>query len=193
MVLSRVSPHSDDTSSESSLSATMNSTSKDKNSSPSQRLCTNPVILFLCSLILLITSNGCVHPDAAETKPLGEELIPKQERSMASSRPVNFATHVKPILENRCVMCHNRITMKGYMNLDDRREAVKSGALGKYIIPGYPEISLLLTNMRSHKNTSVMPVVGVRATADECEIIAKWIKEGAHWPTSAEGTLDTQQ
>jgi uncharacterized membrane protein len=147
----------------------------------------------LGSILCIIGIAGCADPVSPETKPMGENLLRMEDITKAGSHSVDFAMHVKPILEHRCVMCHNRETMKGRMNLDDRRQALRTGAIGRDIVPGYPEISLLYTNMVSHRNSSVMPVVGVRATAEECAIIAKWIKEGAHWPTGVAGTLDTQQ
>jgi hypothetical protein len=136
---------------------------------------------------------SCMEPVPPETQPMGENLLGKEVRKMSASHRVDFATHVKPILEHRCFLCHNQETMKGRMNLDDRRQAIRTGALGRDIVPGYPEVSLFYTSMKSHRNYSIMPVVGVRATDAECEIIAKWIKEGANWPLGAAGKLDTHQ
>ena len=97
----------------------------------------------------------------------------------------------EPILEQRCAMCHNHSSLKGRMSLENRSEAVRTAALGAYIVPGHPERSLLVTNVESHHEANAMPVVGTRLTADEVLILSKWIREGTSWPSGAAGTLKT--
>ena len=80
--------------------------------------------------------------------------------------------------------------MPGKMSLETRKEAMRSGALGAYIVPGHPESSLLVANVKSaHQKFSVMPAVGERLTPDEYTILTKWVKEGAQWPTGKAGEL----
>jgi hypothetical protein len=76
------------------------------------------------------------------------------------------------------------------MSLENRQEAKRTGALGSFIIPKHPEHSLLMAKASgSYSTLSAMPVVGMRLTAEETEILTKWIKEGASWPAGAAGTL----
>lgn len=140
--------------------------------------------LFACLFLV-----ACTHVPESETRPSGESVLSAEALRNAKSGPVDFATHVKPILEQRCAMCHNKRILNNRMSLENRREAVRSGALGAYIIPGDPERSLLVKNVESHHHSSAMPVVGTRLTADEVQILSKWIREGASWPTGAAGTL----
>ncbi len=143
--------------------------------------------LFLVGLFVL---SACTAPVDSETKPLGENVLSKTEIQRAKSGPVDFAAHVKPIFEAKCVMCHNRQALPGHMSLETRSAAMRTGALGAYIVPGHPEQSLLVANVESaHSNASVMPAVGERLTADEYQIISKWVKEGAVWPSGMAGVL----
>ncbi len=137
---------------------------------------------------LLLAS--CTAPVDSETKPLGENVLSKEQIHAAKHAPVDFITHVKPVLEAKCVMCHNRQALPGHMSLENRAEAMSSGALGTFIVPGSPENSLLISNVHSaHTKMSVMPAVGERLTDDEYAILTKWVKEGARWPAGASGTL----
>ena len=137
---------------------------------------------------LLLAS--CTAPVDSETKPLGENVLSKEQIHAAKHGPVDFVTQVKPVLEAKCVMCHNRQALPGHMSLENRAEAMSSGALGTFIVPGSPENSLLISNVHSaHSKMSVMPAVGERLTDDEYAILTKWVKEGARWPAGASGTL----
>ena len=141
-------------------------------------------------LVCLLALSACTAPVGSETKPLGENVLSKTEIQRAKSGPVDFVTHVKPIFEAKCVMCHNRQALPGHMSLETRSAAMRTGALGAYIVPGHPEQSLLVANVESaHSNASVMPAVGERFTADEYKIISKWVKEGAVWPSGMAGVL----
>jgi len=147
-------------------------------------------IRHLYSLLCVLLA-ACATPPDSETKPLGENVLSKEAIHAAKTAPVDFVTHVKPVLERKCVMCHNRKAQPGHMSLENRREAMRTGALGAYIVPGHPENSLLIANVHSaHQNVSVMPAVGERLTQDEYAILTKWVKEGANWPAGAAGTLE---
>lgn len=142
------------------------------------------------ALLLCVFLAACATPPDPETKPMGENVLSKEAIKAARTSPVDFVAHVKPVLERKCVMCHNRKALKGHMSLENRKEAMRSGALGAYIVPGHPENSLLIANVHSaHQNVSVMPAVGERLTQEEYAILTKWVKEGASWPSGAAGTL----
>ena len=141
---------------------------------------------ILCVLLLA----SCATPPDSETKPMGDNVLSKEAIHAAKTGPVNFTAHVKPVLEAKCVMCHNSEALPGHGSLENRKEAVRSGALGAYIVPGHPESSLLVANVKTaRQHASVMPAVGERLTKDEYEILAKWVKEGAQWPAGKAGKL----
>ena len=144
----------------------------------------------LTSLLGLLAHASCTTPSDSETKPMGANVLSQAAIHAAKTGPVDFATHVKPVLEAKCVMCHNRKALPGHGSLENRQEAVRTGELGAYIQPGHPEYSLLVSNVKSaHHNASAMPAVGERLTPDEFAILTKWVKEGAKWPAGKAGTL----
>ncbi len=147
-------------------------------------------IRHLPSLLSALVLASCATPPDSETKPMGENVLSKEEIKAAKTGPVDFVTHVKPVLEAKCAMCHNRKALPGHMSLESRSEALRTKTLGTYIVPGHPETSLLVANTAStHQNVSVMPAVGMRLTKDEYSILNKWVKEGANWPAGKAGTL----
>ncbi len=142
------------------------------------------------SLLFVLALASCTTTPDPETKPMGENVLSEDAIHAAKTGPVDFAAHVKPVLEAKCVMCHNRTALPGHLSLENREEAKRSGALGTYIVPGHPENSLLVANVKTaHQKVSVMPAVGERLTPEEYAILTKWIKEGAQWPAGAAGTL----
>lgn len=85
---------------------------------------------------------------------------------------VNFVREVKPILELRCVRCHDSVTAMKHLRLDRRDRAML------VIVPKRPEDSRLFLAARSE----FMPPGGPKLSATELETLRKWIAEGAHWP-----------
>lgn len=132
--------------------------------------------------------SACHTPAAphSETAPsdwnvLGEKAL------KCSHGKIDFVTHVKPVLEAKCVVCHNRQTLP-FFSLENRALAFASPPR---IVPGHPELSLLIINgTQNHAKT--MPPVGERLTLDEKRILTEWVRQGAHWPDGAAGTLKRQ-
>ena len=144
----------------------------------------------LSMLALLLV--GCSLPQDGETTYSGIEILSPAAIKVAKAQP-DFQAHVKPILEGRCVMCHNKRTLPGFMSLENRQLAFKPGATGIPIVSGHPEKSLLVANVsHSHANVKVMPPVGERVTRDEIAILRTWIAQGAAWPAGKAGRLDPE-
>jgi len=105
---------------------------------------------------------------------------------------VDYNTDVRPILSDKCFLCHgpDKKNNKGNLRLDD--EAAALGALkdspGKHaIVPGSLEQSVSWQRIISSDPDEVMPPPESNLTLSESEkkIIAQWIKQGAtyepHW------------
>jgi len=138
---------------------------------------------------LLLTLASCAALDESETSPAGRDVLAKEEIHAALKSP-DFVKHVKPILEAKCVACHSRAAQPGVMSLASREEAVKSGTLGRLIIPGSPETSPFFTRLDSaHAGLSAMPAVGERLSKNEVAILTQWVRKGAHWPVGTTGRL----
>ena len=63
---------------------------------------------FFSSLLCVLVIVSCATQPDPETKPMGENVLTKEQIRAAKRGPVDFVTHVKPVLERKCVMCHNR-------------------------------------------------------------------------------------
>lgn len=148
------------------------------------------VCLFLP--VLAAFWSGCSHPPSSEsqTSPPGVTVLSPSALENAKHH-VDFTAHVKPILEARCVMCHNRKTLPGRLSLESRRRALTSKPPGPYIIPGDPAHSRLIAGIQAdHAHLTAMPPVGERITKDELIVLRKWIKDGAAWPQGRTGRLN---
>jgi cytochrome c5 len=98
---------------------------------------------------------------------------------------------VKPVLEAKCVVCHQRGVLP-FFSLENRALAFAGGRGAGRIVPGQPGKSRLL--MHAHGATpgvKTMPPVGDRLTPDEKRILNAWIAQGAEWPPGRAGELDT--
>lgn len=148
----------------------------------------------LLALLLTAALGACVTaPESdSETRPAGESSLSERDLRQALRGPVDFERHVKPILEAKCVACHNADGLPGRLNLSSRETATRSGALGLFIVPGHPEQSLLVTQIGSAPaHLKAMPPVGQQVTENEIAVLRQWIKEGASWPAGTAGTLKT--
>lgn len=143
--------------------------------------------LALLALVIV----GCHTPHDSETRYAGGEVLSPAAIAVAKHKP-DFVSHIKPVLEAKCVMCHNRKTLPGHMSLENGELALKPGSLGvQTIVPGHPEASLLIANIaEKHAHVNAMPAVGERMTKNEIAILSQWIKQGATWPTGRAGKLD---
>ena len=89
---------------------------------------------------------------------------------------VDFVREVKPILELRCVRCHDSTTASKHLRLDRKDRAMR------VIVPKTPEESRLYLAARS----GFMPPANHPLSAEELETLRKWIAEGARWPKNIE-------
>lgn len=101
----------------------------------------------------------------------------------AAEAPVDFNREVRPILSDRCFVCHgtDAATRKGDLRLDDR-----AAALG-VLLPGKTGHSEVVDRIFSDDVDDVMPPPesNLSLSADEKEVLRRWIAEGAeyqgHW------------
>ena len=109
----------------------------------------------------------------------------------ATGVTVSFVDDIKPILQDRCVTCHNSETLPGRLNFESAKGAFVNDKQGRpYIVPGKPEESRLYTAVILPDFYDLaMPPVCHRVSKEGTEKIRLWIAEGADWPTGPEGTI----
>ena len=92
---------------------------------------------------------------------------------------VIFADVIQPILERKCVSCHNMHKLKGELALTDSIGVMKGGKSGKLFVPGNTAISLLLERVHlSLDEEKHMPPSGKpQLTGEEIALLSLWINE----------------
>lgn len=126
---------------------------------------------------------ACGSAPQPQTAPADWEVLDKE--ALRSSRgAVDFHRHVKPVLEAKCVVCHNRETLP-HSSFESRALAF---ALPSRIVPGHPERSGFIVSA-AEVHARLMPPVGECWTRNEKRILADWVRQGAAWPLGPEGDL----
>ncbi|MEM9280925.1 MAG: c-type cytochrome domain-containing protein [Verrucomicrobiota bacterium] len=90
---------------------------------------------------------------------------------------ITFADHVLPILENKCVNCHNPDESKGGLDLSTYSGTLSGGSGGEIAVPEDPGSSRLFT-LSAHIEEPVMPPRGTKASEQELKILTDWINGG---------------
>lgn len=87
----------------------------------------------------------------------------------------DFEKDVAPILEARCLSCHDEHQAKGDVRLDAREHAFASA-----IVAGKPDESSLIEQVSGPDPE--MPKKAEPLSADEVRVLREWIAAGAAWP-----------
>lgn len=99
---------------------------------------------------------------------------------------VVFTDLVQPVLNDRCVSCHNENKTKGELRLDGPEQIVEGGEDGEILVPGHPqqsEIVRRITLPLYHEDR--MPPEGEEPlTVEQTELIRWWIATGASFDTT---------
>lgn len=95
---------------------------------------------------------------------------------------VDFQRDIQPIFAAACVQCHSAKKAAGQLRLDAKSAALKGGISGAAIAPGNSKQSRLLTRILGEGGEQRMPLGGESLTAQQIELIRRWIDEGAVWP-----------
>ena len=86
-----------------------------------------------------------------------------------------FQSTIAPILQRRCLKCHNSNNAKGKLSLVSLASALEGGKSGAAIVVGNPDESELMERIESGD----MPEEGPPLTEDEIRSIRKWLDAGA--------------
>jgi len=98
----------------------------------------------------------------------------------AAERTVEFNRDVRPILSDRCFLCHGPDAKNKNIPL---RLDVEAEAKKRVITPGKPEQSLLIQRVTAEKTAMKMPPIhtGLKLSETEVETLRLWIAQGARW------------
>ena len=109
--------------------------------------------------------------------------------SSAFAQKVNFKTQIWPIIEKKCLDCHNdqakhpqKKKPKSGLQLDTPDMIAKGGGNGPVVIPGKPQESPLYTLASlPEDHEDVMPPKGDLLTKAELQTVKLWIEQGADY------------
>lgn len=98
-------------------------------------------------------------------------------------RPVEFEKDIQPILDEKCVACHNVAIAESKLILEDVPAILKGGKRGPAVVAKDPEKSLMY-RVAARAVDPVMPplpnkVSAAAFTPQELGLLKKWIEEGA--------------
>lgn len=108
--------------------------------------------------------------------------------SLASSSETEgeafFESKVRPLFVEHCYRCHSSASgkSKGGLLLDSRATLLRGGDAGPALVPGAPEMSLLIQVVEHRDNVVGMPPKG-KLPDEQIAVLKSWIQSGAAWPS----------
>jgi hypothetical protein len=97
--------------------------------------------------------------------------------------PVSYSAEVAPVFAMHCNSCHGSA---GGLSTRSWTELMEGGDLGKVVIPGRPDRSLLLQFIDGRRGVEQrMPIGGAPLRSEQIQTITRWIAEGAKEDTDA--------
>lgn len=111
-----------------------------------------------------------------------------QAGSLSSGDDIDFNLDVRPILSNKCLLCHgpDPAGVQAGLRLDLRDAAITELESGNTaIVPGKLEQSELIARITSADEDVRMPPAdhGVRLSAREVDTLSQWVQQGAQYAT----------
>jgi formylglycine-generating enzyme required for sulfatase activity len=98
---------------------------------------------------------------------------------------IDFVNHIRPILEENCLICHSEEKAEANYSLSDRAAAFESGDQAPSIVAFRPNESRLYTLTALDKSADqLMPPANANGPlpTDLIERLRLWIAQGAIWP-----------
>ena len=104
-----------------------------------------------------------------------------EKKLVPINKAVLFSDVVEPVFESKCNSCHDPNKTKGGLMLISEKSILKGGKDGKIIVPGQPQISLLLQriHMPEGEKKHMPPSGKPQLTEDEMTLLYQWVKENA--------------
>jgi len=108
--------------------------------------------------------------------------------SQLAADEVRFADKIAPILNDRCLTCHNRKQAEGGYRVDTFADLLKAGdSEANPISAGNPDQSELWRRISSDDEFERMPAESDPLPAGETDLIRRWIEAGANCDDALRG------
>ncbi|GAA3562123.1 PSD1 and planctomycete cytochrome C domain-containing protein [Snuella lapsa] len=151
------------------------------------------ILYFAIPFIIVLLIKYSIGASQDKYQGLGEKLTGSEKeqlpgKGMKLPDTIDFIFHVKPILSDRCYLCHgpDEGTREAGLRFDTKEGAFAAIGehLDKYaIVPGDAASSRLVFKINSTDPEQIMPPSDSNLTLSEYEkqILTKWIEQGAVW------------
>ena len=96
----------------------------------------------------------------------------------ADAKKLNFDQHVMPLIQDKCLVCHNGDKAKGGLDMSTFTGLMEGGASGVVIRPGDADKSRMYT-MTAHKEAPYMPPKSPMIAIESVNLLRDWINGGA--------------
>ncbi len=144
------------------------------------------------ALILLTGDLGAdiSHGDNFLLAPVTPEIKPQQ---VSIEDAVVFTNMVQPILQAKCLACHNSKKAKGELLMETTTQLLKGGKDGPIWDTAQPDLSILLQRIHlPEEDKKHMPPTGkTQLTEEEKDILYFWIKSGANFTVKVTSLSNT--
>lgn len=97
--------------------------------------------------------------------------------------PPSFQRDIYPILERRCVSCHNEQKHEGQLSLHDRAAIERGGESGHKLVNVALAENELWRRVAGVDAEVRMPAEGPPLAAEDLATIERWARAGAPWPS----------
>jgi len=134
-----------------------------------------PVLLVSAVIVTGHLGGEITHGDQYVLNPI---LSRKQVEPVPFDSLQVYNDLVKPLLEKKCMSCHNQQKMKGELSLVDTLALLKGGKTGALFIPGQTATSLLLKRIHLPiEDEHHMPPEGkIQLSSEEMNLLEWWVK-----------------
>lgn len=142
--------------------------------------------MLMVTMLLLVTGHlgaDITHGSNYVLAP----VTPQRSKQVPFEKAEVYADLVQPILEEKCISCHNASKAKGGLILEQPAQLLKGGKNGKGIVAGHPDQSLVFERLLlSPDDKKHMPPIGKpQLTGKETALLYHWIKSGASFNLKA--------
>src|SRR6185312_13649205 len=94
-----------------------------------------------------------------------------------------FEKEIRPLLIENCRKCHGAEKQKAGLRVDSRKALMEGGESGPSVVPGHPDMSLLIGAIRQAGELKMPP--GRKLRDEQIAALERWVAAGAPWPADA--------
>lgn len=104
-----------------------------------------------------------------------------------------YVGHIKPLLRERCFACHGALKQESGLRLDTVAAMKIGGDGGPTVTPKRPDSSRLIERVSAADPAERMPPEGQPLTAEQIELLRRWIAWGATGPGDEKPEADPRE